>query len=76
MENFAAAILSNSASDIPADRLQWLHTINFFLSLTPSAPCTWSICAMQGPGEGAQAAPPLPLYARYLLAGKGNGGFL
>lgn len=41
MENFAAAILSNSAPDIPADRRQWLHIINrFFLPLTPSAPYT------------------------------------
>lgn len=47
MENFAPAILSKAASDIPADRLQWLHIINFFLSLTPSVP---------GLREGAGAA--------------------
>lgn len=49
MENFSAAILSNSATDVPADRLQWLHIMNFFLPLTPSAP--WAICATQRPAS-------------------------
>lgn len=52
MENFAAAILSNSASDMPADILQWLHIMNFFVPLTPSAPSTRGICGTQGLGKG------------------------
>lgn len=75
MENFSAAILSNSASDIPADRLRWLHTTNFFLSLTPSAPREHGICAMGGHEEGAFAASPLLLHTGYLATGKGKGDF-
>lgn len=51
MENFAPAILSKAASDIPADRLQWLHIINFFLSLTPSVPGP-GLCWGSGKGQG------------------------
>lgn len=74
MENFAAAILSNSASDIPADRLHWLYIINFFLSLTPSAPARGVPVGCWGQGR-AGAAPLLLLHTQYLLAGKGKGDF-
>lgn len=53
MENFAPAILSKAASDIPADRLQWLHIINFFLSFNTFSARPGAVLGLR---EGAGAA--------------------
>lgn len=72
MENFAAAILSNSASDIPADRLQWLHIINFFFAINTFSALHAGCLRAAGAREGPGAAPP----ARVTYRCQREGGIL
>lgn len=61
MENFAAAILSNPASDTPADRLRWLHTINLLVTNTSGALHAGTCgCEAGGRGTGSTAASAVP----------------